>query len=114
MLWKKGNSDIDQRTYFRAAVFDRLAWRPDPRTRGKELAEADFQIVIRAVDYGVHRLTVTNDRRRNTETYRQHQPMSALRWGAARPLVAKEDLLGRTMHLYRDGLHPNSFVIEID
>jgi HKD family nuclease len=114
MLFKKGNSDIDQQTYFRASVFDQLAWRPDPRTRGKELAEADFQIIIRSVDYGVHTLTVTNDTRTNTPTYRQRQPMSALRWGAARALIARPDLLDRTMRLYRDQTRAGMFVIEID
>jgi len=114
MLWKKGNSDIDPQTYFRDSVFDRLDWRPDRRTHGKELAEADFQIVIRGIDYGVHRLTVTHDTRTNTRSYEQKQPMSAVRWGEARPLIAREDLLERTMRLYRDPAIDSVFVIDID
>lgn len=114
MLFKKGNSNIDQQTYFRIEVFNHLAWRPDPRTVGKELAEANFQIIIRSVDFGVYRLTVTHDTRTNTRSYKQHQPMSALRWGAARQLIARDDLLDRTMRLYRDNMNTDSFVIEID
>lgn len=114
MLFKKGNSEIDQQKYFRTQVFNRLAWRADPRTPGKELAEAEFQLVIRSVDYGVHTLTVTNDTRRNTKSFAQLQPMSALRWGGVRELIAREDLLGRTMRLYRDEARTNAFVIEID
>jgi len=114
MLFTKGNSDINQQTYFRVEVFDRLAWRTDPRTAGKELAEADFQIIIRSVDYGVHKLTVTHDTRTVTKSYRQHQPMSALRWGTARALIARDDLLDRTMRLYRDETRADTFVIEID
>jgi len=114
MLLKRGNSLIDQQTYFRAKVFDRLAWRTDPQTAGKELAEADFQIVIRSLDYGVYRLTITHDTRTNTISYKQRQPMSALRWGIARPLIARADLLNRKMRLYRDGLKADTFIIEID
>ena len=114
MLLKKGNSDIDQQTYFRASVFNDLDWKPDDRTAGKELAEADFQIIIRGVDYGVHTLTVTNDTRTNTRSYEQKQPMSAIRWGEARPLIAKSDLLERTMLIYKDDSEDGLFVIAID
>ena len=38
MLLKKGNSDIDQQTYFRSEVFNNLEWEPNPRTEGKELS----------------------------------------------------------------------------
>lgn len=114
MLWKKGNSDIDQQTYFRDSVFHELDWRPDQRTDGKELAEADFQIVIRGIDYGVHTLTITHDNRTDTRSYAQKQPMSAVRWGEARSLIAREDLLERTMRLYRDPVADSVFVIDID
>ena len=114
MLFKKGNSDIDQQTYFRASVFDALQWRPNTRTAGKELAEADFQFIIRGIDYGLHRLTVTNDTRTDTATYRQKQPMSEIRWGEARHLIARDDLLERTMRLYRDPDDHTLFVIDID
>lgn len=114
MLWKKGNSEIDQQTYFRAEVFSELDWKPDPRTAGKEFAEGMFQIVIRGVDYGLHQLIVTNDTRTNTRSYEQRQPMSAVRWGEARPLIAREDLLERTMRLYSDPDEKDVFVIDID
>ena len=114
MLWKKGNSDIDQQTYFRDSVFHQLNWRADQRTHGKELAEADFQIVIRGIDYGVHTLTVTHDTRTDTRSYEQKQPMSAVRWGEARSLIAREDLLERTMRLYQDPVEDSVFVIDID
>ena len=114
MLFKKGNSDIDQQTYFRATVFDQLDWSPDPRTAGKELARANFRLVIRDIDYGVHNLTVTNDTRTDTRMYEQRQPMSAIRWGAARSLISREDLLDRTLLLYRDTTTEGSFLMEID
>lgn len=112
MLFKKGASDIDQQTYFREHVFHELDWIPDQRTPGKELAEAEFQIVIGLVDFGKHTLTVTHDTRTNTRSFEQRQPMSALRWGTAKQIIAREDLLDRTISLYRTG--DNKFVIEID
>ena len=112
MLLKKGASDIDQQTYFREHIFDELDWLPDQRTPGKELAEAIFQIVIGMVDFGEHTLTVTHDTRTNTRSFEQRQPMSALRWGTAKPIIAREDLLDRTLSLYRVG--DQKFVIEID
>jgi len=114
MLWKKGNSEIDQQTYFRAEVFSELDWKPDSRTAGKELAEGTFQIIIRGIDYGLHQLTVTNDTRTNTRSYEQRQPMSAVRWGEARPLIAREDLLERTLRLYCDPDEEGIFIIDID
>ena len=112
MLFKKGDLEIDQQTYFREHVFDRLDWHRDQRTAGKELAEAVFRIVIGMVDYGEHTLTVTHDTRTNTRSFEQQQPMSALRWGTAKPIIAREDLLGRTLSLYRVG--DQQFVVEID
>ncbi len=114
MLWKKGSNEINQRTYFRSEVFDKLNWRPDLNTKGKELAEGMFQIVIRGIDYGLHKLIVTNDNRTHTVSYKQRQPMSAVRWGEARSLIARDDLLERTMRLYRDPDDEGVFVIDID
>lgn len=112
MLFKKGASDIDQQTYFRQHVFDDLDWSSDRRTQGKELAEGVFQIIIGMVDFGEHTLTVTHDTRTDTKSFKQRQPMSALRWSVAKPIIAREDLLGRTLQLYRTG--EKKFVIEID
>ena len=112
MLFKKGASDIDQQTYFRQHVFDELDWLPDQRTPGKELADGVFQIIIGMVDFGEHTLTVTHDTRTNTRSFEQRQPMSALRWGTAKPIIARPDLLDRTLCLYRIG--EQKFVIEID
>ena len=114
MLWKKGASEVDQQTYFRNTVFANLTWQPSTRTAGKEEAEADFQIIIRGIDYGLYRLTVTHDTRTNTTAYKQRQPMTDVRWGEARPLIARTDLLERIMRLYRDPAQPDVYVIDID
>lgn len=114
MLWKKGLWEINQQEYFRGEVFNGLEWKSDPKIDGKEKAEADFQIVIRGIYCGTFGLTVTNDTRTDTTSYKQHQPMSALRWGDVSTLIANENLLDRTLRLYRHHCNKNLFLIDID
>ena len=40
--------------------------------------------------------------------------MTRLSWGPMRDYVAREDLMGRTLSLYRDKADPTRFVLEID
>jgi len=40
--------------------------------------------------------------------------MTQLHWGVAQPLIAKQDLLGRNLYLYRKDSTPPEFMIEID
>ena len=114
MLFKKGDNEIDTRTYFREDIFQDLDWNPDTRTKGKELAEGTFQIIIRSIDYGTYNLTVTHDTRTDTKTYKQNQPMSAIKWGLASSIIRKEDLLDRSIFLYKDYSSKGHFIIEID
>lgn len=117
MLFGKGASDdIDQRHYFRDEVFTDLKWQFDtaPRARHIERAEARFQLIIRDVNYGVFTLRVSHNSRTDTTSYEQGNSMTQLHWGEARSLVAREDLLGRNIYLYRDRLNDGLFVLEID
>jgi HKD family nuclease len=117
MLFTKGAmDDIDQRHYFRDEVFGGLGWHHDTAL-GKEhmeRAEAQFRLIIRDVDYGVFTLRLSHNTRTDTAAYEQSNSMTQLHWGEVRPLVAREDLLDRTMYLYRDETDPGLFVLEID
>ena len=117
MLFGKGAlDDIDQRHYFRDEVFADLNWQFDTaaRTRHMERAEARFELVIRDVNYGVFTLRLSHNSRTDTKSYEQSNSMTQLHWGEARHIVARHDLLGRTMYLYRDGVDDGLFVLEID
>ncbi len=117
MLFAKGAmKDIDQRHYFRDEVFAGLDWHFDTAAGREhmERAEARIQLVIRDVDYGVFTLRLSHNSRTDTRAYEQRNSMTQLHWGEARPLVAREDLLGRTMYLYRDEVDEGLFVMEID
>ena len=97
-------------------MFTDLKWQFDtaPRARHIERAEARFQLIIRDVNYGVFTLRVSHNSRTDTTSYEQGNSMTQLHWGEARSLVAREDLLGRNIYLYRDRLNDGLFVLEID
>lgn len=117
MLFTKGAmDDIDQRHYFRDEVFGNLNWQNDtsPQKAHMERAEAQFQIVIRGVDYSIHTLRLSHNSRTDTKSYQQNNSMTQLHWGEARSLIAREDLLDRTMLLYRNNSQPNLYILEID
>ena len=118
MLFGRGawDEDIDHRHYFRDTVFANLDWQFDtqPRALHTERAEARFQLIIRDVNYAVTTLRLSHNSRVDTSTYEQRNSMTRLHWGDARRLVAREDLLGRTMYLYRDEVEDGLFVLEID
>lgn len=117
MLFKKGEWEgIDQRHYFYDEVFDALTWTPDtnPRMAHKMRAEAEFELVIKNISYGVHRLHLSHNTDTTSGAYLQNNSMTDVSWGAVKPFVARDDLLGRTLYLYKNAADPTKFMIEID
>ncbi len=112
MLFSKGAIEgIDQRHYFRDDVFSSLPWIIDATLTHYERADARFRIVVRNVDYGIFNLRVSHNTRTDTRTYSQGNSMTQLHWGEVRNMIAKEDLIGRSMYLYQETDH---FTLEID
>ena len=112
MLFSKGAIEgIDQRHYFRDNLFSRLRWKTDATRKHYERANARFKIVVRNVDYGVFDLLISHNTSTDSRTYRQGNSMTQLHWGEIRTLIAKEDLIGRSMYLYQETHH---FTLEID
>ena len=117
MFFSKGVLEgIDQRHYFRDAVFHSLDWNFDtaPNRQHMERAWARFRLVIRDVDYGIFTLRLSHNSRTDTRSYEQRNSMTQLHWGEALPNIAREDLLGRIMFLYRDAGQADAFILEID
>jgi hypothetical protein len=115
MGWKKGAfDDIDQRHYFREDVFADLDWIPDQKRPKWERAQAKFELVIKNLNYGVFDLKLSHNTDTESRTYAQNNFMTQLHWGDAKEHVAKRDLLGRILYLYRKDAHPPEFMIEID
>jgi HKD family nuclease len=115
MGWKKGAyDDIDQRHYFRDEVFDGLAWKKDKPPSKIERATANFELVIKNINYGVFELLLSHNFDTTSASYKQSNMMTQLHWGEAKQLIAKKDLLGRTLLLYRKDSVPPEYLIEID
>jgi len=115
MLWKKGATEnIDQRHFFREEVFDGLEWTPDTRQPHLERARANFEIIVKNLNYGKFMLRLTHNASTTSRAYLQNNAMTQLHWGDALTVVARRDLLGRTMSLYRKETNPPEFLIEID
>lgn len=107
---KKGNSKIEQKSYFRTHVFDKLTWKLNSH---KEEAVANFTFKILGNNIGPFKLKITHDTRTNTTSYKQNNMMTHLHWGEAKSVISDDRLLNRYMRLYRDTNDPQSFLIEI-
>jgi HKD family nuclease len=115
MGWKKGVMEgIDQRHYFRDEIFKNVNWTAHPAPKQSEHASAKFELVIKNVNFGVFDLILAHSTNTKSRTYLQNNFMTQVHWGKALPYVAKRDLLGRTLYLYRKETTPPQFIIEID
>jgi hypothetical protein len=112
---KKGAlENIDQRHYFRDEAFADLTWTPDAQPSKWERAHAKFELVIKNLNYGVFDLQLSHNTDEKGRSYKQKNFMTQLHWGDAKKHVAKPDLLGRILYLYRKDTAPPEFMIEID
>lgn len=112
---KKGAfENIDQRHYFREEVFADLTWTPDSPPKKWERAYAEFELVVKNLNYGVFKLKLSHNTDQNSISYQQKNFMTQLHWGDTKKYIAKSDLLGRILYLYRKDTTPPEFTIEID
>ena len=112
---KKGALDnIDHRHYFRDEIFSDLRWTRDAPLSKWERAQAKFDLVIKNLDYGLFDLQLSHNTDTKSKSYEQKNFMTQLHWGPAKEHIAKRDLLGRILCLYRENTKPPEFMIEID
>jgi HKD family nuclease len=104
---------VDQRHYFRDVVFENLLWT---KTKNANIEEvyARFQLVVKNISHGEFDLRISHNTSTTSATYMQKNAMTRLSWGLMRPSIAKPDLIGRTITLYRDKAGTGRFVLEID
>lgn len=117
MLFKKGkNKNIDQRHFFRDEVFHFLDWQRDSKANRSHLerTKAKFTIIIEHENYGEFELKLTHNSNTASKTYQQKNSMTSISWGKAKPIVAKEKLIGKTLKLYRKGNTLNDFLLVIE
>ncbi len=105
-------SDVDHRHYFRDDIFSNLAWAE--RTATVEEAFAKFQLVLKGISYGEFDLAIRHTTGTSSEAYKQKNAMTRLSWGPMREYIARPDLIGSTLALFRDKVDPTRFVLEMD
>lgn len=114
MGFTKGLYDINQRHYFYDDVFNDLIWTPEKPGSNKLRATAKFELVVKNINYGVFNLVVAHKTDTESATYEERNFMTQIHWGDAKKFIAKNDLLGRSLFLYRKDSTPPEFMIEID
>ena len=71
-----------------------------------ERAHANFELVVKNLNYGVFNLLLSHNTNMKSASYLQRNFMTQLHWGDAKKFIAKNDLLGRTLYLYRKDTSP--------
>lgn len=104
--------EVDHRHYFRDDVFPHLVWAV--RSATVDEAFAKFQLVLKGISYGEYDLAIRHTNSTTSAAYKQKNAMTRLSWGPMREFVARPDLIGRTLAIYRDKVDPKRFVLEID
>lgn len=104
--------DVDHRHYFREDVFPHLKWVPRSKTVDETFAK--FQLVLKGISYGEFDLAIRHTTSTTSEAYKQRNAMTRLSWGPMREYIARPDLIGRTIAIYRDKVDTTRFVLEID
>lgn len=105
--------DVDHRHYFRETIFNQLTWSAT-NTATTEEAYAKFHLVIKGISYGEFDLRIGHTIGTDSKAYKQNNAMTRLSWGPVKNLVGNEDLIDRTLSLFRDMADPTRFVLEID
>ena len=105
--------DVDHRHYFRDTIFNQLTWAAT-NTATTEEAYAKFHLVVKGISYGEFDLRIGHTIGTDSKAYKQNNAMTRLSWGPVKNLVGNEDLIGRTLSLFRDMADPVRFVLEID
>lgn len=103
--------DIDRLTYFRDDLFGHLPWTLNGTI---ETAPQEFDLVIKGVLVGTFDMTLRHSLTRAAAAAVDNNSPTSLSWNEARPLVAREDLLDRTMRIWRSTEDATEFQIEID
>lgn len=104
--------DVDHRHYFREDIFPNLAWAT--RSVTVEEAFAKFQLVLKGISYGEFDLAIRHTTGTTSKAYKQKNAMTRLSWGPMREYIARPDLIGRTLALFRDKVDPTRFILEMD
>lgn len=105
---------VDHRSYFREDVFPSLAWSATNASGKVEEAVAKVTLVVKGISYGEFDVRIAHSTSTTSTSYKQRNAMTRLSWGPMREFVARPDLIGRTLALFRDKADPSRFVVDVD
>lgn len=103
--------EVDFQTYFYEDVFAALSWHPRSPTVVETYARC--ALVLKGISHGEFDVPISHTTSK-VAAQKQRNALTRLRWGPMRDYIAREDLIGRTLALYRDKAEPKRFVLEID
>jgi hypothetical protein len=107
--FRVNNVIIDQTTYFRNQIFNRLAWgHPRANDNSYEEVYCPFDITILGNSIGIHNLKLSH---KPSRVSGQGNVPTWLHWGnTVKPFLQQYNVTGKTVSLYQSG---QSFSIEI-
>lgn len=100
---------IDQRTYFRNVVFSNLSWKNNGNN--KYSSNANFEIIISGICWGVYNLKIIHDANYNTKSSKQSNIHTKIKWGPLSSSIKNPNLLNKIINLYYLG--SNKYQLEI-
>ena len=103
--------DVDFQIYFREEVFSALNW--NERSATVEEAYVHCHLILKGISYGDFDIAISHTTSK-AKAHKQRNALTRLRWGPMRPYVARTDLIGRGLAMYRDMANPTQFALEID
>lgn len=114
MLWKKGDSNLDQLHDFYSLIFNNLNWYPKKNSQHLLKAEGNFKIYIYKAYQGQYSLTLTHNTDTTSKGYQQKNSMTSVSWGDAKQAIADNRHLGKYMYLYKSSNIQDPFIITIE
>ncbi|WP_082334011.1 hypothetical protein [Pseudomonas syringae] len=103
----KSNYGIDHTTYFRNIVFAKLNWLP---VNGKEMASANFKLVINGRPSGIYRLELSHKPSWESD---QRNYTTGLHWGNAVSVIRIAGLVGKTLTMYESQSESYEYQLDI-
>lgn len=107
------STEVDHRHFFRDRVFEYLNWEPTKKPTVQKTF-AKFRLYVDGTDLGEFDTRIAHTTSTNTQSYLQKNAMTRLSWGPMREHIARSDLIGRTLSLYRREDNPTQFALKID
>lgn len=76
-----------------------------------EYTTVQFKIIVNGENQGIFELKIRHNTDTNSSTYKQKNSMTSVSWGNAKSVIAKEELIDKTVKLYKSTSSDSQFVL---